>query len=368
MLQPGLVEWSLLHGIQNDIAMQNNSMMQTNIPMLMNLPNLDGFAQGLTQQQQPPEVMSPFMKAFSPVMADFGAPAAPGFVNPSDFSIPLSTPLESVNAASPEEWLADVATVLPKEQPPFMPATPNNNNCMDPTMDINILDSLIQDVMIEPVVPMPQQHQIQQQPQGPDFFNNFPGMQMQMPIQSMYIKNEESSPEPMSNASSPAYTPETTPTPVTVRAKSTNNKRKASISAPNGSPLLALANSLEACELISQHDDDEFSVLAANAALPSANPRKKQRPPKHLPCNVCSKVFTRNYNLQIHMLSHTGERNHVCEFCSTPFARVHDLRRHIRCLHSYEKPYVCSFDGCDEAFPRADALSRHMKVDHDCDM
>ncbi|KAI8852628.1 hypothetical protein BC829DRAFT_354726, partial [Chytridium lagenaria] len=67
----------------------------------------------------------------------------------------------------------------------------------------------------------------------------------------------------------------------------------------------------------------------------------------------CGKSFTRAYNLQVHRLSHSGERNHVCGECGMAFARVHDLRRHARCLHSLERPYVCS---CGEAFPRADAL------------
>ncbi|KAJ3100637.1 hypothetical protein HDU97_002030 [Phlyctochytrium planicorne] len=85
-----------------------------------------------------------------------------------------------------------------------------------------------------------------------------------------------------------------------------------------------------------------------------------------LPCPHpgCTKTFTRAYNLQVHQLSHSGEKNHVCGECGIAFARLHDLRRHARCRHSHERPYVCNVEGCGEAFPRADALTRHNRIEH----
>ncbi|KAI8881690.1 hypothetical protein K501DRAFT_124850, partial [Backusella circina FSU 941] len=46
----------------------------------------------------------------------------------------------------------------------------------------------------------------------------------------------------------------------------------------------------------------------------------------------------------------------VCKVCSRPFARKHDLQRHIR-VHTGFKPYSCLH--CKKAFVRTDALKHH---------
>ncbi|KAJ3147575.1 Metallothionein expression activator, partial [Irineochytrium annulatum] len=63
-------------------------------------------------------------------------------------------------------------------------------------------------------------------------------------------------------------------------------------------------------------------------------------------------------------LSHTGEKSFTCDECGVAFARVHDLRRHARCLHSGDRPYKCTVAECRESYPRADALSRHLRIEH----
>ena len=49
-----------------------------------------------------------------------------------------------------------------------------------------------------------------------------------------------------------------------------------------------------------------------------------------------------------------------CQHCSTSFSRTHDLRRHIKSLHTGQRPHTCPH--CHLAFARSDALRRHLKL------
>ncbi|KAJ3212826.1 hypothetical protein HDU67_003599 [Dinochytrium kinnereticum] len=135
-------------------------------------------------------------------------------------------------------------------------------------------------------------------------------------------------------------------------------------------------------EAISRSKSPSSSTSTTSSDPPSPNldgsepplkkksaPKKRPRPkpaPRDLICPVdgCGKLFNRMYNLQVHQLAHSGQRSHACDECPLTFARLHDLRRHARCRHSKEKPYACVVEGCGEAFPRADALQRHIAMKH----
>lgn len=85
-------------------------------------------------------------------------------------------------------------------------------------------------------------------------------------------------------------------------------------------------------------------------------------------CDMCTKRFTRKYNLHSHKRTHTNERPFSCAVCDMAFARQHDKKRHEG-LHSGEKRYVCRGTlagglgvwGCGRGFARADALGRHFR-------
>ncbi|VVT51728.1 uncharacterized protein SAPINGB_P003193 [Magnusiomyces paraingens] len=95
----------------------------------------------------------------------------------------------------------------------------------------------------------------------------------------------------------------------------------------------------------------------------------RQHPAQHM-CPMCEKTFTRAYNLQSHLRTHTNERPFKCGVCGKAFARQHDRKRHED-LHSGRKKYEClgvlsdgvTQWGCGHKFARADALGRHFRTE-----
>ncbi|KAI8851144.1 hypothetical protein BC829DRAFT_387444 [Chytridium lagenaria] len=53
--------------------------------------------------------------------------------------------------------------------------------------------------------------------------------------------------------------------------------------------------------------------------------------------------------------THTG---YPCPECPQTFSRKHDLQRHVRSLHTWDRPYKCMH--CPLTFARSDALKRHL--------
>ncbi|KAI9308661.1 hypothetical protein BJ944DRAFT_155783, partial [Cunninghamella echinulata] len=48
--------------------------------------------------------------------------------------------------------------------------------------------------------------------------------------------------------------------------------------------------------------------------------------------------------------------------CNRIFKRAEHLKRHIRSIHTNEKPYQCPYEQCQKRFSRSDNLNQHMRI------
>lgn len=93
--------------------------------------------------------------------------------------------------------------------------------------------------------------------------------------------------------------------------------------------------------------------------------------PQGLSCPLCKSVFTRRYNLKVHMSSkHSQRRDYHCQDCPNAFNRVDSLKRHIATTHRGEKKWMCEY--CNRNFGQRPHMKMHIdtvhlkKRDHKC--
>ncbi|KAI9274158.1 hypothetical protein EDC94DRAFT_510280 [Helicostylum pulchrum] len=54
------------------------------------------------------------------------------------------------------------------------------------------------------------------------------------------------------------------------------------------------------------------------------------------------------------------------EGCGKVFKRSEHLKRHIRSIHTMEKPFKCPYTSCNKRFSRSDNLNQHIRIHRHC--
>lgn len=133
-------------------------------------------------------------------------------------------------------------------------------------------------------------------------------------------------------------------------------------------------------------NDSSFTSTASSLDYPLSSHRRRPRPSTNLPVPVPVPNLTkksrgrrvptvatldisprRSGDGDFHTASGKGARVHLCQVpgCGKCFARGEHLKRHVRSIHTYDKPHKCPYPGCGKDFSRHDNLGQHMRVHKD---
>ena len=106
-------------------------------------------------------------------------------------------------------------------------------------------------------------------------------------------------------------------------------------------------------------DSGYYSSLTPSDTVATTDSSKHaQKHPATFQCILCTKRFTRAYDLRSHLRTHTDERPFVCTVCGKVFVHKNDRKRHEG-LHSGEGNFVCKRELSAQP-AGADALAQHL--------
>ncbi|KAI9265602.1 hypothetical protein BY458DRAFT_438030 [Sporodiniella umbellata] len=76
------------------------------------------------------------------------------------------------------------------------------------------------------------------------------------------------------------------------------------------------------------------------------------------------KPLPRSRGRRVSSISNPGSRMFACKTdgCGKVFKRSEHLKRHVRSIHTLEKPFQCPYQSCHKRFSRSDNLNQHIRI------
>ncbi|KAF8191230.1 hypothetical protein BJ912DRAFT_1022095 [Pholiota molesta] len=132
-----------------------------------------------------------------------------------------------------------------------------------------------------------------------------------------------------------------------------NHPRRFAVSVSSGAGGMGSANAPKRPAAQFYHT----SPTSEDQAQPECRlPRSRASLPTPIP-NLTKKSRGRRKDHRLYVCTVTG--------CGKCFHRGEHLKRHIRSIHTHEKPFKCTFPLCQKFFNRHDNLLQHLKVHRD---
>ncbi|XP_062544309.1 zinc finger protein 626-like [Armigeres subalbatus] len=79
-------------------------------------------------------------------------------------------------------------------------------------------------------------------------------------------------------------------------------------------------------------------------------------------CEYCGKGCATSSDLTVHRRTHTNERPYKCSYegCEKNYKTNGAMIKHVRSVHTLERPYKCTFEACDRGFVCSQQLKNHV--------
>ena len=78
-------------------------------------------------------------------------------------------------------------------------------------------------------------------------------------------------------------------------------------------------------------------------------------------CDVCGGVFKHKCDLTRHQERHKESYDFSCTSCDKKFKVLEDLKQHVK-IHEADKKFMCEYPGCGKGFSKPWAYKKHFRV------
>ncbi|KAL0137935.1 hypothetical protein V8B55DRAFT_1589784 [Mucor lusitanicus] len=146
-----------------------------------------------------------------------------------------------------------------------------------------------------------------------------------------------------------------------------NHHRNSSMIPPQhpGFPISSLCSTPTptSATIMNKHNQSRPMTPVSPPLLPT-RPKSSANNNNNLETNTKPKKTPRSRGRRVSNVPGCGTRMFTCnaDGCGKVFKRSEHLKRHIRSIHTLEKPFECPYQSCNKRFSRSDNLNQHIRI------